>query len=111
MIAADPKHQHQTTELRFLFKHFLLFFVITYTIRFINGYLFSSIGWSNPIVYAWGVIILIHFVAFLMSLGVIGIEWEGKTSMEIILEFKTNEIDPYIEKLKSIVTSSNKENK
>lgn len=69
--------EHNTSELRILFKHLILFLIVALILRFWNMIIFVSFPWSQIIIVLWIVILSIHLILFFMSTGVMGVEYEN----------------------------------
>lgn len=68
---------NQASEVKFLFKHLLLFLLVSSVLRFWNMVMFVSFPWSQFIILPWIVLLSIHLLLFFMSTGVLGSEYEN----------------------------------
>jgi hypothetical protein len=70
-------YEHQTNETKFLFKHLLLFLLVTMVVKFWNMAMFSNIPWSGIIIFIWTVILGLHLLLFFLSTGILGKDYEN----------------------------------
>ena len=68
---------NQASEVKFLFKHLLLFLLVSSVLRFWNMVMFVSFPWSQFIILPWIVLLSIHLLLFFMSTGALGSEYEN----------------------------------
>lgn len=73
---SDNLEQH-TDEIKFLFKHLLLFLVINFGLKFWNMAMFPNFYWSGVIIFVWTIILGVHLLLFFLSTGVLGKEYEN----------------------------------
>jgi hypothetical protein len=74
----EPNHEHTSDELKFLFKHLLLFFVVTYVFKFWNYLIFPAFPLAQIIFVLWTIILGVHLLLFFLSTGIIGDDYENK---------------------------------
>ncbi len=68
---------NQTAEVKFLFKHLLLFLLVGGAVRIWNMAFFVSFPWSQFIIIPWIALLAVHLILFFMSTGVLGSEYEN----------------------------------
>lgn len=84
--ANDPNHQHTTDELKYFFKHLLLFFFVTYVFKFWNYLMFPTFPLAQVIYVVWTIILGVHLLLFFLSTGIIGADYENKPVKSIAKE-------------------------
>ena len=74
---------HISFETKNLFKHLIIFIVVSFVLRFWNMVLFVEFPWSQFIIVPWIVILSIHLLLFFMSTGIIGDNYENTPVKQI----------------------------
>ena len=82
----ETNHEHTSHELRNLFKHLLLFFVVTYVFKFWNYLMFPAFPLAQIIFVLWTILLGVHLLLFFLSTGIIGEAYENKPVKSIALE-------------------------
>ena len=70
-------NEHSVYETKQLFKHLILFLVVTMVLRLWNIIMFGAVPWSRIIIVVWTIILSIHLLLFFLSTGVLGDKYEN----------------------------------
>lgn len=82
----ESNHEHTSDELKNLFKHLLLYFLVTYVFKFWNYLMFPGFPFAQIIFVVWTIILGVHLLLFFLSTGIMGKDYENRPVRSIAKE-------------------------